>query len=89
MIGVQETPCVEMNRLVICTCVEQQRGKDAAFLEDHYSVCAICCVCQRGPHKNCLLNNMFWITSVSITSCVISKNFNRNVSPLCPWVWSI
>ena len=31
IIGVQETPCVGKNRLVICIHVEQQRGKDAAL----------------------------------------------------------
>ena len=31
LIGVQETPCVGMNRLVICIYVDQQRGKDAAL----------------------------------------------------------
>ena len=31
IIGVQETPCVGMNRLIICIYVEQQSGKDAAL----------------------------------------------------------
>ena len=31
IIGVQETPCVGMNRLIICIHVEQQRDKDAAL----------------------------------------------------------
>ena len=31
IIRVQETPCVGMNRLIICIYVEQQRGKDAAL----------------------------------------------------------
>ena len=31
IISVQETPCVGMDRLIICIYVEQQRGKDATL----------------------------------------------------------
>ena len=51
------------------------------LVEGHSSVCPICCVCQRllrlptRSTKKRLFDSMFWISSVSLMACVISKNF--------------
>ena len=73
IIGVQETPGVRMNRLVICINVEHQRGKDAAFWKA-ILLSAPSAVFTDEVHKKRLLDTMFWISSVSIMYCVISCN---------------
>ena len=73
IIGVQET-CVGMNRLVICIYVEQQRGKHAALWKA-ILLSAPSAAFADEVHKKRLFDIMFWISSVSLTSCFISKNF--------------
>ena len=74
IVGVQETPCVGMNRVIICIHVEQQRGNDAALWKA-ILLFAPSAAFADEVHKKRLFDNMFWISSVSLTSCVISKNF--------------
>ena len=63
----QACECVTwMNRLVICINVEQQRGKDAALWKAILLLLsAPSAAFADKVHTKCLLDNMFWISSVS------------------------
>ena len=74
IIGVQETHCVGMNRLIICIYVEQHWGQDAASWKA-ILLSAPSAAFADEVHKKRLFDNMFWISSVSLTSCAISNNF--------------
>ena len=54
--------------------VEQQRGKNAALWKV-ILLSAPSAAFANEVHKKGPFDNMFWISSVSITSCGISKNF--------------
>ena len=82
IIGVQET-CVGMNRLVICIYVEQQRGKDVALWKA-ILLSAPSAAFTDEVHKQHLFDSMFWISSVSLTSCFISKNFLVSLDSVVP-----
>ena len=69
-IGVQETTCVRMNWLVIC--VQQQRGNDAPLWQA-VLLSAPSAAFANEFHTKRLFDSTFWISSVSLTSCVISK----------------
>ena len=74
IIGVQETPCFVMNRLIICIYVEQQMGKDAALWKAIHLSAPSASFADEVTQKS-MFDNMFWISYVSLKSCVISKNF--------------
>ena len=80
-IGVQETPCVGMNRLAICTYMLNNRGaRTLPFGRPFFCLRHLMRLPTRSTKKR-PFDNMFWISSVSLTSCVISKNFPVRI----PW----
>ena len=66
------TSCVGMSKLY--NYVEQQGGKDAALWKA-IILSAPSATFADEVHKKRLFDSMFWISSVSLASCVISKNF--------------
>ena len=62
LIGVQYTPCVAMNWLVICVADEQRRGKDVAFYRRPLFCLRHLLRLPTRSTQNRLFYNMFWVS---------------------------